>query len=158
MKTLVHTDQATIEEAIRQCQVCSVGMVDTDGTPYVIPMSFGYEENIVYLHSGQEGRSISILEKNPNVCLSFCTDPKIVFQHPQVACSYSAHSKSVIGWGRVVFEEDYDEKVKALNLIMQQYSDKTFEFNRPAVLNVKIWKVELQKVTCKEFGTSPHKN
>lgn len=156
MKTLVHADAAFIEETIRKCDICSVGMVDADGTPYVIPMNFGYRENVVYLHSAREGRSISILEQNPKVCISFCTDTDLVFQHPKVACSYRMRSKSVIGWGSVVFEEDYDEKIKALDIIMKQYSDAAFEYSRPSVVNVKIWKVEFEKVTCKEFG-APHK-
>jgi len=157
MKTLTHTDKEFIEEVIRKCDICSVGMVDEDGVPYVLPMNFGYKDGVVYLHSAQEGRSISILEKNPKVCISFCSDTDLVFQHPKVACSYRMRSKSVIGWGNVVFEDDYNKKVEVLNIIMSQYSDKTFEYSHPAVINVKIWKVELEKVTCKEFG-APHQN
>jgi len=75
-------------------------------------MNFGYEDEIIYLHSAQEGHSISILEKNPNVCITFCTDPKLVWQHEEVACSYRMRADSVICRGRVVFEEEYEEKVK----------------------------------------------
>ena len=64
MKTLVHTEKEHIEEIIRSCDVCFVGLADTDGTPYVIPMNFGYRNGVIYLHSAQEGRSISILERN----------------------------------------------------------------------------------------------
>lgn len=67
MKTLVHTEKEHIEEIIRSCDVCFVGLADTDGTPYVIPMNFGYRNGVIYLHSAQEGRSISILERNPKV-------------------------------------------------------------------------------------------
>lgn len=31
----------------------SVGMADTDGTPYVLPMNFGYKDGVIYLHSAQ---------------------------------------------------------------------------------------------------------
>lgn len=156
MKTLVHTDKEFIEATIRSCDICFLGMADTDGTPYVLPMNFGYQDGVVYLHSAQEGSSISILARNPRVCITFCTDTDLVFQHPKVACSYRMHSKSVIGWGKVIYEDDLDRKVEALNIIMKQYSDKTFEYSNPAVVNVKIWKVKLDKVTCKEFG-APHK-
>lgn len=156
MKTLSHHDPADIEAVIRSCDICFVGMAAPDGTPYVLPMNFGFREGVVYLHSGQEGSAISLLEQNPKVCISFCTDTDLVFQHPQVGCSYRMRSKSVIGWGDVVFEEDYDEKIKALDIIMKQYSDKEFTYSRPAVVNVKIWKVKFDRVTCKEFG-APHK-
>ena len=156
MKTLFHTDKDFIESIIRKCNVCFVGMADTDGTPYVLPMNFGYKDNILYLHSAQEGRSIEILSRNPRVCITFSTDHKLQFQHPDVACSYRMCSKSVICWGKVRFEEDFDRKVNALNIIMQQYSDKEFTYGAPAVRNVKIWEVAIDEISCKEFG-APHK-
>lgn len=52
MKTLIHTDKEQIESIIRQSDVCFVGMADTDGTPYVLPMNFGYKDGVIYLHSG----------------------------------------------------------------------------------------------------------
>ncbi|MDR1879764.1 MAG: pyridoxamine 5'-phosphate oxidase family protein [Tannerellaceae bacterium] len=156
MKTVLHTDWEEIEGVIRSCGVCHVGMAGTDGTPYVLPMNFGYHEGVVYLHSAQEGRSVSVLERNPKVCLVFSGDYRLVYQHPEVACSYRMRSKSVIGWGEVVFVEDMDEKVEALNILMKQYSDRTFAYSDPAVRNVKVWKVVLETVSCKEFG-APHK-
>ena len=38
---------------------------------------------------------------------------------------------------------------------MEQYSDLKFEYRDPAVKNVKIWKVPIDQVSCKEFG-APH--
>lgn len=57
MKTLIHTDKEQIESIIRQSDVCFVGMADTDGTPYVLPMNFGYKDGVIYLHSAQDGRA-----------------------------------------------------------------------------------------------------
>lgn len=156
MKTLIHTDAETIDAVIAGCKVCYVGLADTDGTPYVLPMNFGYHAGVVYLHSAQQGRSISILERNPKICLTFSTDHELVFQHPEVACSYRMRSTSVIAWGRVEYEEDFARKAEALDRIMRQYSDKQFHYSDPAVRNVKIWKVKLEEVSCKEFG-APHK-
>ena len=127
MKTLIITEKEEIEQIIAKCTVCFVGLADTDLTPYVIPMNFGYKEGTVYLHSAQE-----------------------------VACSYRMRSKSVIGWGTVLFEEDFDKKKEALDIIMHQYTQKEFTYSDPAVKNVKIWKVALDTLTCKVFG-EPHK-
>ena len=38
MKKLAITDPAQIEEIIRKCTFCSVGITDLQGNPYVIPM------------------------------------------------------------------------------------------------------------------------
>ena len=156
MKTLVHTDREYVEQVIRKCDVCFVGMADTDGTPYVLPMNFGYEDGTIYLHSAQTGRSISILERNPKACITFSCDHQLVYQHPNVACSYRWKAKSVICEGVVSFVEDPAEKEEALHILMGQYCDKSFRFSKPAVDNVKIWKMPIDQIACKEFG-APHK-
>lgn len=155
MKTVFITDKKEIDAIIAKCDICFVGLADTDGTPYVLPMNFGYKDGTVYLHSAQEGRSIDIISRNPRVCITFSTDHALVFQHPQVACSYRMRSTSVIGWGSVVYEEDFDKKREALDIIMKQYVEREFVYSDPAVCNVKIWKVELEQMTCKAFG-APH--
>ena len=85
MKTVTRNERQAIEALIRECDTCYVGMADTDGTPYVIPMNFGYENDIIYLHSAPEGRALSILERNPKVCLTFCSSMKLAYQNEQVA-------------------------------------------------------------------------
>ena len=155
MKTVFRNEPSFIESVIRKCDICFVGMVTPEGFPYVIPMNFGFKDNVIYLHSAPEGRSITALEHNPNVCITFSTDHELAFQHPKVACSYRMKSKSVIATGKVFFVEDMEQKREALNIIMAQYSDKHFEYSDPAVRNVKIWKVPVDQISCKEFG-KPH--
>ncbi len=154
MKTVEHLNSERIEEIIKQCDVCFIGVVDGD-MPYVLPMNFGFKDNIIYLHSAPEGRIIDILNRNSNICVTFSMDHELVFQHPEVACSYRMKSKSVVAWGKVKFQEDFAKKEEALNIIMEQYSDKKFTYSDPAIRNVKIWEVAMDKVSCKEFG-APH--
>ena len=89
MKTLVHTDKELIEATIKKCDICYVGLADTDGTPYVLPMNFGYRDGVIYLHSAQEGRSISILERNPRVCITFS----------RIMISFSSIRRSLVATG-----------------------------------------------------------
>lgn len=152
MRTVTLEEQEQIEGIIKKCKVCFVGMSDEKGVPYVLPMNFGFSGNVIYLHSAQEGKSISILDKNPNVCITFCTEPELVWQNEEVACSYRVRSESIICNGEVVFEEEYDEKVKALDIIMRQYSDRDFNYSEPSVKNVKIWKVDIQEISAREYG------
>ncbi|MDR2954825.1 MAG: pyridoxamine 5'-phosphate oxidase family protein [Prevotella sp.] len=157
MLTVTVDERAIIDEIITKNQVCYVGMIDEDGMPYVIPMNFGYEGDIIYLHSAQEGSSIRALEKNPNVCITFCTEPQLTYQNKEVACSYRMKGGSVICRGKVVFEEEYSEKVKALDITMKQYSSRSFTYSEPAVKNVKIWKIVIEEISSKVFGV-PHPN
>ncbi len=155
MKTLFHENQEFIEAVIKKCDICFIGVTGNDMIPYVLPMNFGYRDQVIYLHSAPEGRVISTLKENNNICITFSTDHELVFQNEQVACSYRMKSKSVIAWGKVEFVEDLDQKREVLDIIMQQYTDAHFQYNDPAVRNVKIWKVPIERVTCKEFG-APH--
>lgn len=156
MKTVVFEDKERIEEVISKSEICFVGMVDTENTPYVIPMNFGYQDGVIYLHSGPEGRAINILNRNNQVCITFSIDHELVFQHPKVACSYRMKAKSVICYGKVNFIEELDDKRKALDIIMRHYSGREFQYSEPAVKNVKIWEVPLDRVSAKEYGV-PHK-
>ena len=152
MKTITYTEQAFIEKQILQCEICFVGVVTPENTPYVIPMNFGYLENVLYFHSAPEGRVIDCLNYNPNVCVTFCAVDKLVFQHPEVACSYRMKSASVVAFGKVSFIVDIEEKRNTLNIIMKHYSDEKFEYSDPAIRNVTIWKVPVDVMSCKEFG------
>lgn len=156
MKTIVFEDKERIEEVISKSDICFVGMVDTDNSPYVIPMNFGYQDGVIYLHSSPEGRAINILNQNNQVCITFSIDHELVFQHPKVACSYRMKAKSVICYGKVNFIENLDDKRNALDIIMHHYSGREFEYSDPAVKNVKIWEVPLEQVSAKEYGV-PHK-
>lgn len=152
MRTQTLEEKEKIESIIKRTKVCYVGMSDEGGKPYVIPMNFGYSDDVIYLHSAQEGKSISILDKNPKVCITFCTEPDIAWQNEEVACSYRVRGESIICNGDVFFENDYKEKIKALNIIMSQYSKRDFTYSEPSIKNVKIWKVKIDEITAREFG------
>lgn len=153
MRTSFITDSREIGKIISERQICFVGMVDEDGSPYVIPMNFGYAEGKIILHSDPHGRHVSLLEKDNRVCVTFCTDNnRIFYQHPDVACSYSMESKSVLVRGKIQFIEDLDEKQRLMKLFMKHYTDREFKISTPAIRNVKIWLLEPEKITAKAFG------
>lgn len=157
MITVTIEERHLIEDIIAKNTICYVGMIDKEGLPYVIPMNFGYQDDIIYLHSAPEGSSIEALNINPNVCITFCTESTLTYQNKEVACSYRMKGASVICRGKVVFEENFQEKVKALDVIMKHYSGRSFTYSDPAVNNVRIWKVEIDSISTKVFGV-PHPN
>ena len=152
MRTSIITDQLEKEDVINQCTICYVGMVEADGTPYVIPMNFGYLNGEIILHSAPHGKHLGLLELSNRICVTFCTDGKLVYQHPDVACSYSMLAKSVVCKGSVSFIEDLAEKAETLNSMMQKFSDRTFKYSTPALANVKVWRVKVDEMTGKSFG------
>jgi nitroimidazol reductase NimA-like FMN-containing flavoprotein (pyridoxamine 5'-phosphate oxidase superfamily) len=76
-----------------------------------------------------------------------------MYQHPDVACSYSMNSKSVLVKGKVTFIENLEEKEQAMNLFMKKYTQRSdFKYSLPALRNVKVWKVKVESITAKAFG------
>jgi len=149
-KTVLDIDQ--IEDIINKCDVCNIAMVDSENSPYVVPMNFGYADKVIYFHGAPSGKKIGIFEKNKAVCVSFSTDHELRFQSEGVACSYSMKYKSVIAYGSVEFIDSAEEKIKALNVIMKNYSDKSFKYNDPAVRDVNVFKVIVKKLSGRIYG------
>jgi len=153
MRTFFIEDQVEIENIINACDICFVGITELDGSPYVIPLNFAFDHNEVILHSAPEGKHQLLLQKDNRVCITFCSDRKLMYQHPDVACSYSMNSKSVLVKGKVIFIENLEEKEQAMNLFMKKYTQRSdFKYSLPALRNVKVWKVKVESITAKAFG------
>lgn len=156
MKTYSITDKQQMLEIINQCSTCVVGIVDADSYPYVFPMNFAWVDDEIILHSAPVGHHLDLLAVNNKVSVVFCTDGKLVYQHPEVACSYRMDAKSVICKGEVQFVDDMLEKELILNAFMRKYTDRDFTYSQPALRNVKVWRVKIIEMTAKEFG-QPHR-
>ncbi|OFX19339.1 MAG: hypothetical protein A2033_13705 [Bacteroidetes bacterium GWA2_31_9] len=152
MKNIEITDKAEIEEILKSVPICHIALVDNN-LPYVFPMNFGYENNIIYIHSAPTGRKIEIFKKNNAVSISMEKDSELSIRHKEVACSYSMKFRSIIIFGKVQFIEDFEEKINALNLIMRQYTNRNdFTYNAPAVNGVAVMKIEIEKLTARKRG------
>lgn len=152
MKNKDIRDIGNILNVALRCEVCNVAMCDADGQPYVIPMNFGISGNDIYIHSAPAGKKISILKQNPLVCISFSTDHALRYQSEDVACSYSMKYRSALAYGTIEFITDFNQKIEALNVIMQQYAKRDFTYSAPAVENVCVMKVVVQKWEGRQYG------
>ncbi|MFO7873662.1 MAG: pyridoxamine 5'-phosphate oxidase family protein [Bacteroidales bacterium] len=152
MATNMINNPEKIREIINKCDTCYVGMTDTEGKPYVLPFNFGYEEHVIYLHMAGEGKKIGILQHQPDVCVAFSTDHQLFHRNEGVACSYGMHYRSVLAYGRATFVDDYDEKVRIMNVTMRKYTGKDFSYNTPAINNVCICRIDIDKIEGKLSG------
>lgn len=156
MRTLFITDRNEINKIIQSCKTCFLA-ISENSKPYVLPMNFALEGEAIILHSAQSGRMWEGLKTNPNVCINWTLGEELAWQNERVGCSYRVKSKSVIVEGVVEFVDDYDEKYRLLKVLMSQYSEREFKFNVPAVKNVGILKVHIEKISAKEFGAKAAK-
>jgi len=147
------TDINELLDIIQECRICHLGMQDNKGI-YIVPLNYGFEyvdnQLILYFHSAKVGRKIDALKLNPNVCIEMDCDHRLI--EGDKACDYSFGFKSIIGNGQVSFVEEYNEKLKGLQLLMRHETMKEFEFDAKMVNMVTVMKVVVQ-----EFSGKYHK-
>jgi nitroimidazol reductase NimA-like FMN-containing flavoprotein (pyridoxamine 5'-phosphate oxidase superfamily) len=138
-----------IEAIINKATVCRLAMVNGQ-TPYIVPLCFGYQNRQLFFHSALKGRKIDILSKNPNVCFEFDAIAEAI--ESEDACSWGMKYQSVIGFGRVEFILDSNEKAHALNVIMEHYAGQSFVFPANKVKATAVFKLAIEKMTGKQSG------
>ena len=143
-------DKKEIEQIFKEAHVCRLGMVDGK-IPYIVPMNFGYRDNILYFHSALSGRKIDILKNNPDICFEIDIPGDLI--NSEKACSWSMNYRSLMGEGKVIFISDEDEKADALNIIMGHYSGNTnWDINMKMIKNTSVFKVKIGSVSAKRSG------
>ncbi|MGL4779523.1 MAG: pyridoxamine 5'-phosphate oxidase family protein [Bacteroidales bacterium] len=153
MKAFHYTNKEEMYQIIDACTLCQVAINNPDEAPYLFPMNFVRLGDEIYLHSAPEGTHLSLLAKDNRISLSFNRGEELVNQHEKVACSYSMRSDSVVVVGDVDFINCMDQKRLILNELMHKFiPEKAFIYSEPALRNVKIWKIRINKMTGKGVG------
>ena len=143
-------DKQQIEEILSKAKFLRLALSDSD-VPYIIPMAFGYKDNKIYFHCSREGKKIDILNRNSTVC--FEADVATEVMIADEPCKYNVCYRSVIGYGKAQFLEDYDQKVDGLTVLSEHYGKEgPFEFEEWKVDRLCVIKIEIEKMTGKENG------
>jgi len=142
-------DLSVIESVIKKAKVMRLALCDGN-QPYIIPLNFGYLDNVFYFHSAKEGKKLEIIQKNPLVCIEIDDEVGIVSDPKGKACNWSATYESVVASGKAEIVLDKQEKIKAMDLIMKQYSEDQFEYGENALNSVTLVKIIVNQMTGKE--------
>jgi uncharacterized protein len=144
------TDYQEIAAIMEKAAVCRIALVDGD-QPYVIPVNFVVKDNYLYFHSSRQGRKIDILRKNNRVCFEIDLDFATV--RGDTPCSWGARYLSVIGSGRAAFLNTTEDKIQALNYLMEKYAGAgSFPYKDEALEKVVVICVWIEKITGKKSG------
>ena len=143
------TDREEMEMILQAAPVCRLGMAYKN-EPYVVPVCFGYDDGSLYIHSASEGEKITILEKNPRVCVEVdLTAGPIPDEN---SCSWEMRYKSVICRGTAVILTGSDEKKKALNCILHHYGESPHPFTGSSLAKVCVIRIDIDRMTGKNAG------
>ncbi len=143
-------DQKVIDEIFLKNKVCRIGFVD-DNKPYVISMNYGYQENLIYVHSALEGRKIEIIQKNNSVCVEIADAIEVV--DAEKACDFTTKYRSLVCEGKIHFLADLGEKREALERIMLHHTgNSNWNMPDPAIEKIAVMKIVLQTISGKISG------
>lgn len=141
-----------IMEIIRRSETIRLG-IHAQPFPYVVPVSFGYEEVdgvlFLYIHGAAEGYKHTLLKENNNVCVEADILHRYVHSEAKSGSILTADYESVIGFG--VAEPVFgDEAKKGIDLICSHCGYHGFECNNAILSHIKIYKITLQSITGKK--------
>lgn len=141
-------DPDAISQIIRKCQVCRLALAK-ENTPYIVPVSFGYDGSALYFHTAKVGSKIDFMAANPRVCFEFEHGVRLA-SHETNPCNWTFSYQSVIGYGTVRELADPEEKGYGLHQIMRQYSEKEWTFSAESLEPILVWKIEIESMTGKQ--------
>lgn len=145
------TDRAEIDAILREGKVLHLAMSHAN-RPFLVPVFYAYDGGALYLHSASQGTKIAILKENPYVCFEVSLNHGVI--PDEKACDFEARHRSAIGMGRVVFVEEREEKIRALDAIVARFTDKKFEYPAPALMAATVLRIEIESIKGKKHGAS----
>jgi nitroimidazol reductase NimA-like FMN-containing flavoprotein (pyridoxamine 5'-phosphate oxidase superfamily) len=161
-------NQKLIEQLLRNAPVCRIGLapdaaVEAEnrrhadspaaehphpGYPYVVPVHFVHAEGLIYIHSARKGRKIEMARENPRVCVEI--DEFLELKTADKACDFATRFRSLIAFGRVRIVEEAAQKRRALQLLMEKYAGRSFDFPEREIEQVAIIEIRILDITGKE--------
>ena len=145
------TDLAAIQKFIQQESIIRIAFYD-EGDIYIVPVNYGYlfenDKHIFYFHGAKAGRKFELTKSSPSV--GFEIDGNYELLEADIACDFSARFQSVIGTGKLFLVDDFEEKIKGLNLLMKQSTRKdSWNYENKMIDGVAVFKLEADKLSCK---------
>ena len=109
-------ERQTVHRVLDAGRVAHVAFIQ-DGLPLVVPMIYGRDGEIVYLHGARKARVIRMLEATPQACLNVTLLDGIVLARSAFNSSMEYRSVTVFGTPQLV--EDPDAKLRAMRIISE---------------------------------------
>ena len=116
-----------IKEFLDQQHVGRISSIDENGYPQIIPMNFVFLNDIIYMHSFKRGEKLENIKKNPKVGFEVDRELEFLpsyFEDPKDASLADTLYISVVIKGIAIIISDKNEKVKALNGLMEKYQSE----------------------------------
>jgi uncharacterized protein len=155
------TDEAKIEQLLRDARVGCLGLVDGD-EPYVIPMNFVWHDQSIYVHGAADGRKADLMRGTTKATFIVLEDRGTI-AHPVPAKTDTAY-KSVMVFGRVSVVADLTEATAAMQAMLLKYVPGYYEkplhsghvesYVSSAGSHTAVYRLQVERLTAKENPVS----
>lgn len=122
-----HYDEATIHEILDAGFLCHVAVL-IDGTPVVIPTSYGRIDNILYLHGARQNRMINAVGEGAPTSIGVTHLDGLVLARSLF--HHSANYRSVVLFGKGRWVDDPAEQARGLHSLTEQMMPGRYEESR----------------------------
>ena len=109
-------DRETIHAILDEAYLCHVGFI-RDGTPFVIPMAYARDGDILYLHGSHASRLADIARSHQEICVTITLLDGLVLARS--ALHHSMNYRSVLIVGPCTLLKDDKEKVRAMKALVE---------------------------------------
>ena len=137
------------DEILNKATSGVLSVLDADGYPYGVPMSFAYKDDKLYFHCMPgKGHKWEAMKQHDKVSFTIIETDNIV------ADEYTSYFRSVICFGKVRFVEDEAEKFELHDILVDKYSPEfkegVYEMFEKRIRWMGAFVVELEHVSGKE--------
>jgi nitroimidazol reductase NimA-like FMN-containing flavoprotein (pyridoxamine 5'-phosphate oxidase superfamily) len=109
-------DRDAVNQILDEALLCHVGFV-AEGQPFVIPMSYGRDGDVLYIHGSPASRMLRHLEQGVPVCITVTLVDGLVLARS--VFNHSMNYRSVIILGTAKLVDDPAEKLAALRALSE---------------------------------------
>ncbi len=145
------TNFKEIEEIIEKSDVCHIAL-SSDNIPYIVTMNFGYKKSdnpALFFHCAGEGKKIDIIKRNNTVCFQMDIDHELV--KADMGCQCSMQYRSVVGMGKISFITKKEDKIEALNILMNHYTgEEQHPFEEEMINRTYILRLDIDEISGKK--------
>jgi nitroimidazol reductase NimA-like FMN-containing flavoprotein (pyridoxamine 5'-phosphate oxidase superfamily) len=151
------------ESLLGKAPVCRLGFAagapgqpagpDGEGFPYVVPLHFAWDGEVLYVHCATEGEKLRRLARDDRVCVEIDEYEGIV--PSDRPCGFSTRYRSLIAFGRASVVGDREEKSRALGAIVEKYGGlppAKQSYAPGEIERVAIVRIRLEHLSVKRSG------
>ena len=144
------TDHAELVKPLKEADYVTLALC-RDNVTYIATLSHGYDEanNRIYFHCAREGKKVDILRDNPVVWGQALIDGG----YQQGSCDHLYHTTQFMG--RVSFVEGFEEKRRALDIMVKHLDDNPEavmekQVQQDSISKVLICRIDIMEITGKK--------